>query len=159
MNVLPLNSGSSSLKFGLYDVQPSSIERLVSGEAEAIGQATGRFHAEDSRRRTVASEEGRIADQRGAVVRVTGLLAEFDLPAPVAVAHRIMHGGPKLRRHCRIDESVLRGLHDATPFAPLHMPAALAVIRFALEHFPGIAQVACFDTTFTRRCRKSRVRW
>jgi acetate kinase len=59
-----------------------------------------------------------------------------------------VHGGPKLRQHCVIDDSVLRQLEAATAFAPLHTPAAVSVIRFAQEHFPGIPQVACFDTTF-----------
>src|SRR6185437_12170582 len=56
--------------------------------------------------------------------------------------------GPKLRRHCLIDDSVLRELEAATPYAPLHMQPALAVVRFAEEHFPGTPQVACFDTAF-----------
>ncbi|MDQ6638219.1 MAG: acetate/propionate family kinase [Pseudomonadota bacterium] len=148
MNVLALNSGSSSLKFGLYDVRSVSVAPLVSGQAEAIGEANSRFHAEDSRRGVVASEADSIADQRGAVLRLVQLLATLGFPSPAAVGHRIVHGGPKLRRHCRIDDAVLRELEAATPYAPLHMPPALAVIRFAEEHFPGIAQVACFDTTF-----------
>jgi acetokinase family protein len=53
------------------------------------------------------------------------------MPAPAAVGHRIVHGGPKLRRHCVIDDSVLRQLEAATAFAPLHIPSALWVIRFA----------------------------
>jgi acetate kinase len=148
LNVLALNSGSSSLKFGLYDVQPSAIAPLLSGEAEAIGQPTSRFHAEDSQRGVVATENEPIADQAAAMIHLARLLAALDFPPPEAIGHRIVHGGPKLRRHCRIDESVLRELAAAVSFAPLHMPPALAVIRFAQEHFRGIAEVACFDTTF-----------
>ncbi len=59
-----------------------------------------------------------------------------------------MHGGPALRQHCRIDDAVLRQLQAAAAFAPLHAPAALALIRFAQAHFPGVPQVACFDTQF-----------
>ncbi len=59
-----------------------------------------------------------------------------------------MHGGPQLRRHCLIDDPVLRQLEAATAFAPLHIPPALAVIRFAQDHFRGIPQAACFDTAF-----------
>src|ERR1700724_1852393 len=70
------------------------------------------------------------------------------MPAPAAIGHRIVHGGPKLRQHCLIDDPVVRQLEAATAFAPLHTPAALSVIRFAQEHFPGLPQVACFDTTF-----------
>ena len=59
-----------------------------------------------------------------------------------------MHGGPKLRQHCLIDEQVMHQLDAASAFAPLHTPAALSVIRFAREHFPALPQIACFDTTF-----------
>jgi acetate kinase len=70
------------------------------------------------------------------------------MPVPDAIGHRIVHGGPKLRQHCLIDDSVLAQLEAATAFAPLHIPSALSVIRFAQEHFPGVPQAACFDTTF-----------
>jgi hypothetical protein len=67
-----------------------------------------------------------------------------------SIGHRIVHGGPKLQRHCLIDPSVLRQLEAAIAFAPLHIPLALSVIRFAQELFPGLPQVACFDTTSCR---------
>ena len=70
------------------------------------------------------------------------------MPAPTAVGHRIVHGGPRLRRHCLIDDFVLRELQAAAAFAPLHIPPALSVIRFAQEHFPELPQAVCFDTTF-----------
>jgi acetate kinase len=54
LNVLALNSGSSSLKFGLYRAESSRIERLLAGEAESIGDRSGRFHAKDSRQKTPA---------------------------------------------------------------------------------------------------------
>jgi acetate kinase len=67
---------------------------------------------------------------------------------PDVIGHRIVHGGPMLRRHCLIDDAVLRKLESASAFAPLHVPPALSVIGFAQEHFPAAAQVACFDTAF-----------
>ena len=70
------------------------------------------------------------------------------MPAPDAIGHRIVHGGPKLRQHCLIDDAVLAQLEAASAFAPLHTPSALSVIRFAQQHFPGLPQAACFDTTF-----------
>jgi acetate kinase len=123
--VLALNSGSSSLKFGLYRVGPSTLETLLSGETEAAGDA-----------------------QRDAVAHVGRLLAERELPAPAAVGHRVVHGGPGLRRHALIDAEVLRRLEAATPFAPLHLPPALAVIRYARERFPQARHAACLDTAF-----------
>jgi acetate kinase len=148
LNVLALNSGSSSLKFGLYCVGASGIETLVSGEAESIGDKSGKFHAKDSREKVLLSETGPIPSQREAIIRIGRLLVESKLPMPAAIGHRIVHGGPKLRQHCLIDDSVLAQLTAATAFAPLHIPSALSVIRFAKEHFPGLPQAACFDTTF-----------
>src|ERR1700720_4564549 len=148
LNILALNSGSSSLKFGLYRVGSSFTKMLLSGEAESIGDKEGQFHAQDSRKNALLSETGSIPSQREAIVRIGRLLAESRRPAPAAIGHRIVHGGPRLRQHCVIDDSVLRQLEAATAFAPLHIPSALSAIRFAREHFPGLPQMACFDTTF-----------
>jgi acetate kinase len=147
LNVLALNSGSSSLKFGLYRAGSSRIEMLLSGEAESLGDEGGKFHAEDAGGNLLFSETGSIPSQREAVVRIGRLLSDAKMQ-PAAIGHRIVHGGPKLRQHCLIDDTVLIELEAATAFAPLHIPAALSVIRFAQEHFPGLPQAACFDTTF-----------
>ena len=66
LNVLALNSGSSSLKFGLYGVGPSRIERLLSGEAESIGDKSGKLHAKDSHGNALLAETGPIPSQREA---------------------------------------------------------------------------------------------
>ncbi|HEX3494234.1 MAG TPA: acetate/propionate family kinase [Methylocella sp.] len=148
LTVLALNSGSSSLKFGLYRVGSSRTEMLLSGEAESIGDKRAKIYAQDSRANTLLSETVSLPSQREAIIRIGRFLADFKMPAPAAIGHRIVHGGSKLRQHCLIDDSVLRQLEAATPFAPLHIPSALSVIRFAQEKFPGLPQVACFDTTF-----------
>jgi acetate kinase len=146
--VLALNSGSSSLKFGLFRVNAAQTETLLSGEAESIGAENGKFHVWDSRGSTLTCDTASIPSQRDAIVRIGKLLDGSRMPAPAAIGHRVVHGGPNLRQHCLIDETVMRQLESATAFAPLHIPAALSVIRFAQEHFPGLPQVACFDTTF-----------
>ena len=148
LNVLALNSGSSSLKFGLYGVGSSRIERLLSGEAESIGDKSGKFHANDSHGNALLSESSTIPSQREAIIRIGKLLVDSKMPMPAAIGHRIVHGGPRLRQHCLIDDSVVAQLEAATAFAPLHIPSALSVIRFAQEHFRGLPQAACFDTTF-----------
>ena len=89
-----------------------------------------------------------IPSQREAIIRIGVFLASSKTRPPAAIGHRIVHGGPTLRQHCLIDDAVLRQLEAAAAFAPLHTPAALSVIRFAQEHFPGLPQAACFDTAF-----------
>lgn len=123
LNVLALNSGSSSLKFGLYRVDQAGAESLFGASVSTAEYPDG-------------------------IARVASLLAESDTPPPDAIGHRIVHGGPTLREHRRIDDAVLHQLQAAVPFAPLHTPAALAVVRFAQAQFPGVPQVACFDTQF-----------
>ncbi len=126
LHVLALNSGSSSLKYGLYRVKSEAVDTLLSGEVE-------------TRSTSIALET---------LVRIKTILGESGMPQPDAIGHRIVHGGPALRQHCIIDPPVLAKLELAIPFAPLHTPSTLSVIRFAQEHFPGIPQAACFDTTF-----------
>jgi acetate kinase len=146
--ILALNSGSSSLKFGQYRISATQTETLLSGEVEAIGETAGKFKAHDGRGDVLASEAADIPDQRDAIIRIGRLLSDAKTPAPAAIGHRIVHGGPQLQQHCLIDDAVLRQLGAAAAFAPLHAPPALSVIRFAREHFPGLPQAACFDTTF-----------
>ena len=146
--VLALNSGSSSLKFGLYRVGSSALEGLACGAVELSDSGEGHFRADDSQGAPLVRETAAIADQRAAIVRIGRLLTERALPAPTAIGHRLVHGGPQLRRHCLIDDAVLQQLRAATAFAPLHIPPALAVIEFAQEHFHGLPQAACFDTAF-----------
>ncbi len=151
--ILALNSGSSSLKLGCYtpaaDAQQGE-QLLLTGTAEGIGRGEGklRLTAPDG---TTLLEQGHLCEsQEQAFDRLAAALAPH-LPAPpVAIGHRVVHGGPKLREHQRITPAVLADLQAATEFAPLHIPQALALIRKTAQSFPQIPQFACFDTTFHR---------
>ena len=147
-HVLALNSGSSSLKFGLYRVGAEKTELLLDGEAESIGDGKGKFHARDSQGKELLAETASIPSQQDVIKRIGQLLVDQKTPVPEVIGHRVVHGGPQLRRHCVIDDAILKQLEAATAFAPLHVPPALKVIRFAQQHFPGVPQVACFDTVF-----------
>ncbi len=146
--VLALNSGSSSLKFGLYQVSGAETLCLLSGAAQGLGEAAASFHVTDAQGVTVRRKTSAIADAGDAIVRICELLAERQAPAPGAIGHRVVHGGPHLRQHAVIDMQVMAQLEAAVAFAPLHTPAALTVIRYATKHFPGLPQVACLDTCF-----------
>ncbi|MES2683570.1 MAG: acetate kinase [Pseudomonadota bacterium] len=122
--ILTLNSGSSSLKFGLHRVDGAGLETLL---ADSVSPS-----------------------QQDAIPQISKALAAAKLPAPQAIGHRIVHGGAALRQHRLIDADVMQQLEAATPFAPLHTPAALALIRSAQQHWPSLRQVACFDTSFHR---------
>ena len=145
--VLALNSGSSSLKFGMYRVGPQGAETLLSGAADFSGGA-GRFHAEDSRGEALGIDISPVSNQDDALARIGQILDGPDIPSPNAVGHRVVHGGPRLVDHCLIGDAVIRELERATAFAPLHIPPALSIMRLARQRFHGLPQVACFDTVF-----------
>jgi acetate kinase len=145
--VLALNCGSSSLKFGLFRVDEAAIERLIDGEADAIGTPQARFSAKVQGGEPI-SETVPIATLADAARRVFALLAERSAPTPSAIGHRIVHGGPSVRRHCVIDAQVLADLEAARVFAPLHTPPALEVVKIAQARFAAQPHIACLDTAF-----------
>jgi acetate kinase len=113
-----------------------------------LGDGQSRLRAWDKREHALADEAVSAATRHEPAERIARLLHEARLPPPAIIGHRIVHGGPSLRHHCLIDDAVLHGLEEATPFARLHIPPALAVVRDARAHFPALPQVACFDTSF-----------
>jgi acetate kinase len=105
-SVLALNSGSSSLKFGLYQVESSIPKVLLSGEAESIGDRQGKFWAKDANDKPLVSEAANFGTQQDAVARIGEFLADCKEAQPAAIGHRVVHGG--LRKaglsHPLIDE-------------------------------------------------------
>ncbi|MEO5560018.1 MAG: hypothetical protein ABIO49_09200 [Dokdonella sp.] len=146
--VLALNAGSSSLKFGMYLVDERTTELIVSGSAEMTGDERGAFSANDANGHVLVCDASPLTTSQEAIARIAGLLAAHGLPGPRAVGHRIVHGGPAIRRHTLIDASTMQQLEAAKAFAPLHVPVALSLVRCAQATFPDIPQVACLDTAF-----------
>ncbi|MFE1010341.1 acetate/propionate family kinase [Streptomyces sp. NPDC058794] len=71
-----------------------------------------------------------------------------EAPAPVAMGHRVVHGGPALRSHLLVNDRAREALDEAADLAPLHVPPALTVLDAAREFLPGIPHAACLDTVF-----------
>ncbi|OYT87473.1 MAG: acetate kinase [Burkholderiales bacterium PBB6] len=149
MHVLALNVGSSSLKFGLYRCAGAAGSAcLLSGEAQGLGGPDASFQAADAHGATLVHDTCAMSNAGDVIGRISQLLTERPTLKPDAIGHRVVHGGPRLREHCLIDARVTTALETAATFARLHTPAALAVIRWAGQHFPGLPQVACLDTCF-----------
>src|SRR5258708_22108200 len=146
--ILALNSGSSSLKFGVYRRGATDEEPLLTGSAEDIGRKSGKLHIRSSDGNVLVARERIHESQRLALAAVAEAIKEHIPAVPVAVGHRIVHGGPKLRTHQLITPQVLDQLRLATHFAPLHIPQALALIAAAQSIFPSAAHFACFDDAF-----------
>jgi len=148
--ILALNSGSSSLKFGLYYRGATDEEPLLTGSAEGIGHSNGSLHIRSSDGKLLILREGILESQSDALSDLGAAVQEHIHTAPVAVGHRIVHGGPKLRAHQLITPQLLDQLRSATHFAPLHIPQALRLIASAQSIFPSAAHFACFDDAFHR---------
>jgi acetate kinase len=128
-HLLTLNAGSSSIKFALFDAAGDLAAPVQAGQVEGIGTRGG------------------PADHTQALRQVLDRLG----PAPVAaVGHRIVHGGTHFEAPCIVDDAVLAQIEALAPLAPLHQPHNLAGVRAAQAAFPGVPQVACFDTAFHR---------
>lgn len=152
--ILVINSGSSSLKFGLFLRQSgnpgqSEDERpLVKGGAEGIGKSMGRLEILDSSGAILYAEDRAFASQTEALDRIAKQLTRLEQPAPVAIGHRMVHGGPNLVEHQEITPEVLGTLRRSVHFAPLHIPAALELVLHTGMLYPHVPQFACFDTAF-----------
>ena len=157
--ILALNSGSSSLKFGLFSGRSEGVFPICSGAIEGIGSPTGNFWIRDANGKTLKEDRHIVAEQQEAVRGVAQALEGLPFPRPSAVGHRVVHGGPKLCQHQKITPEILLELEAAVPFAPLHLPTALNMIRQVQQHFPEAPQIACFDTAFHRTLPESAARF
>jgi acetate kinase len=150
-HILVLNSGSSSLKFGVHLIggQEAQTHRcLLSGGIDRIDTAGATLRAMDADGHLVLQEPVAVDDPAMAWQRIGKLLRDGHAPVPQAIGHRVVHGGPHLSQHVRVDAAVKAQLEAAIAYAPLHLPAALAGMRFGAQRFPGLPQVACLDTCF-----------
>jgi acetate kinase len=137
-----LNTGSSSLKFAVYPLAPEAPS-LLRGEVEGIGGSTRLTVGGQSRVVTAADPH--------AAMDVLAALPDGPLSGAIAAfGHRIVHGGPDLDRSVLIDDATLARIEAVSPLAPLHNPPALDVLKGLRRRFPGVPQVACFDTAFHR---------
>ena len=146
--ILAVNSGSSTLKFGLFVEEGGSEHALLRGSAEGIGKDGGKLEILDGGGKSQRREEKRYASQKEALEHVTDAMGALRVARPVAVGHRIVHGGPKLRDHVRVTPEVLETLEAAMHFAPLHIPTSIELIESAESIYPDLPQFACFDTAF-----------
>jgi acetate kinase len=147
-SILVLNSGSSSLKFGLYAERDGEPAVLLDGLADGIGRNNGKIELKNAEGRVLRSEDLPLASPDQALDQAAKWLQDASPRRPCAVGHRVVHGGPNLTAHQRITPGVIQELQKCVHFAPLHIPLALRLIEKAEQAYPDIPQFACFDTAF-----------
>ncbi len=152
--ILVLNSGSSSIKFQLFEIcARRQLERQMKGVIEGIGvhprlRAAGVKGEELAEATWPAAEVGTVPAALDKLIVLLRDLIGGRLPR--AVGHRVVHGGPNYAAPTIVTDAVLDHLECFVPLAPLHQPNNLAPIRTILDRFPDLPQVACFDTAFHR---------
>ena len=147
--ILCLNGGSSSLKFALFRTSESAETRITEGAVEGIAKES-RFWLRESGKK-IADESKPIADHRAALQQLFAAFDQHGMRRPDAAGHRIVHGGPKYTEPQLVNAELKAALNELVPFAPLHLPSQIAIIDAVSSHYPGLPQVACFDTSFHRR--------
>ncbi|OIN99830.1 MAG: acetate kinase [Desulfovibrionaceae bacterium CG1_02_65_16] len=155
MNVLVINSGSSSIKYQLLDMTTERV--MCSGAVERIGEAQGTLT-----HKIAPGTEGEdkitltqpIPDHEEGMHLIIGLITDAErgvvksLDEIEAVGHRIVQGGDLFDRSCLVDDAVVEGLTKLIPLGPVHNPGHLAGIRVSRHLFPKVPQVTVFDTVF-----------
>ena len=153
MKILVINSGSSSIKYRLFDMVDKTV--LASGVLEQIGETQSRLtHRTRNNRgemdeieKTEAVPDHQVGFQLiGTVLGESGALA--DIGELSGIGHRVVHGGEKFKEPMLVSEEVIDTIRRLIPLAPLHNPANLLGIEVAMQSAPQLPQVAVFDTAF-----------
>ena len=147
-HVLTINSGSSSVRFALFNAL-ESLPQILIGKFERIGLSDARLSFTD---RLAKQKDERMIDARNHVACVPLLVELLEKKTGVsalsAIGHRVVHGGPRYRDPLPVDRAMLEELRRISSFAPNHLPDTIALMEVFAAKFPQVPQIACFDTAF-----------
>jgi acetate kinase len=151
--ILVANAGSSSVKFQVFGLErDGSLKRQIKGQMDGIGTRPRlRVGAADGSVLVDRTYESNTVHDVSAALATAGAWLRDELRIdPIAIGHRVVHGGPVYDKPVRVDQDVLARLERYVSLAPLHQPYNLAPIRSILANYPDLPQIACFDTAFHR---------
>lgn len=148
--VLVLNSGSSSIKFAMYEAGDGQRTKLHEGAVDGIGTDNGKFWIKDAGGNKLVDQAPALPNRAVAFKMVADALHSGEFPAPAAIGHRTVCGGPTVRDNQRITPKLIDEIESYADFAPLHTPIAVYIMREALKLFPGVPNFAVLDTYFHR---------
>jgi len=148
--VLVLNSGSSSIKFSIYEAKNGTRTKLHEGAVDGIGTDLGKFWIKAENGTKLVDETPALPTRAVAFKLVADALHSGDFPSPVAIGHRMVSGGPTVQENQLITPELIDEMERYTAFAPLHTPIAVYIMREALRLFPGIPNFVILDTYFHR---------
>jgi acetate kinase len=146
--ILTINGGSSSVKFAMFGAD-DSLRRILGGGIERIGLPDATLRVKGQNQADNFSRLVSAPDHKAAVGALIDWIEERGGSDPLtAVGHRVVHGGPKYSEPQRINAEMVEELHRLSPFDPEHLPEEILLTEAFHRRFPGLPQVACFDTGF-----------
>ena len=146
--ILPINGGSSSIKFALFEAG-DSLRRILEGGIERIGLPDATLRVKGVNQVDSFSRQVKAPDHAAAVtILMDWIEKQSDGAALSAVGHRIVNGGPRYYKPQRITPAMIEELRGLSPFDPDHMPEEILLAEAFHRRFPDLPQVACFDTAF-----------
>jgi acetate kinase len=148
--VLVLNSGSSSIKFSVYEAGDGERRKLHEGAVDGIGTDLGKFWIKDAGGKKLVDQTPSLPTRAVAFKLVADALHSGDFPAPAAIGHRMVCGGPTVQENQLITPELIDEMERYTAFAPLHTPIAVYIMRESLRLFPGVPNFVCLDSYFHR---------
>ncbi|HEX8919269.1 MAG TPA: acetate/propionate family kinase [Chloroflexota bacterium] len=148
--LLTINTGSSSLKAGIYRCD-RTLRLELAATVERVGYADSRLRIADRAGTTLLDREEPLSNHGDALQAVLDYLASSDIDSPLCgIGHRVVHGGRKYSAPTRIDGDLVADVRALVPIDPTHLPQALEAIETASARYPSVPQIACFDTAFHR---------
>jgi acetate kinase len=148
--VLVLNSGSSSIKFSVYEAGNGGRNKLFEGAVDGIGTDLGEFWIKDAAGKKLIDQTCALPALAVAFALVAQALRSGECPAPAATGHRMVSGGPTVLHNQRITPELIGEMERNAAFAPLHTPTAVYIMREAMRLFPGVPNFVCLDSYFHR---------
>jgi acetate kinase len=148
--VLVLNSGSSSIKFSVYEAGDGQRDKLHEGAVDGIGTDQGKFWIKDASGKKLVDRTPALPNRSVAFQLVADALHSGDFPVPAAIGHRMVCGGPTVQHNQLITPELIDEMERYTAFAPLHTPIAVYIMRESLRLFPSVPNFVCLDTYFHR---------
>ena len=152
MKILVINTGSSSIKYQLFEMNDKSV--LASGLIERIGEKTAKHKFSSVNLKESIVIEKSIPDHETGISEMDELLTNAkdgvikNSSEISAIGHRVVHGGETFTKPTIIDDDVIKAIESNVPLAPLHNPGNLSGIYAAKKFFKGVPNVAVFDTAF-----------
>ena len=154
--VLVLNSGSSSIKFSVYETAGEERKKLLEGEVEGIGASSAdakfwiKSWLDEAQGTKLVDRTPDLPSLDAAFALISKALTQPPFPRPAAIGHRMVCGGPTVTENQRIAPSLIEEMEKYTAFAPLHSPSEIFIMRQTMQLFPDVPNFVCLDSRFHR---------